>query len=304
MFKVNRLAPLWMMMLLVAGMSRLNLSGAAEVIQNIIPQGRIGGATYASHVEATTAYVAEGFFATIADVSTPAQPQVLGRIRLPRPAVDVSKSGSYCYVADSEAGLKIVDVSNPAAPTLAGTFATTQSTLTVDVGGSIAYLGTQVPDLELVDVSNPSSPAPLGTFPTLCYDVATSGTLAFVAAGTQGLRILNVSTPATPTQVGVYGSSGINVRGVVLRGSLAFLASNDTTPGLIIVDVSNPALPIFVGSAATASLPIGITLNGTHATVGEFGTGPPLTPPFNGVEVFDISNPAAPALTGSYKTGG
>ena len=62
------------------------------------------------------AYFGSGMALMVADVSDAAAPQVVGEIVLPGVIFNVAVSGSYAYVADDDAGLRVIDVSTPASP--------------------------------------------------------------------------------------------------------------------------------------------------------------------------------------------
>ncbi len=84
--------------------------------QNVELIGATGGAIYDVFVKGNIAYCAGGHGLSIFDVSDPTKPKILANVVLPAPAEDVYVSGSYAYVADEVAGLRVVDVSNPSSP--------------------------------------------------------------------------------------------------------------------------------------------------------------------------------------------
>jgi hypothetical protein len=104
----------------------------------------------------------------------------------------VAVSGSYAYVADWDAGLRVVDVSDLAHPQEEGFYDTPGSAWSVAVSGSYAYVADRGSGLRVVDVSDPANPFEEGFYvtPGEAFGVAVSGSYAYVAAGDYGLIIL------------------------------------------------------------------------------------------------------------------
>ena len=84
-------------------------------------------------------------------------------------ALGVGVSGSYAYVADDIAGLRIIDISNPASPTLVGTYNTSGNAAGVTVSGSYAYVADYAAGLHIIDIGNPANPTLVGTYATSGY---------------------------------------------------------------------------------------------------------------------------------------
>ncbi|RMI05015.1 MAG: hypothetical protein D6681_08745, partial [Calditrichaeota bacterium] len=66
------------------------------------------GPCYAAFVVGNTAYIGNGGAVEILDVSNPASPVPLGQAITPSVVSDIFVSGSQAYVADGEAGLRII----------------------------------------------------------------------------------------------------------------------------------------------------------------------------------------------------
>ena len=73
-------------------------------------------------------YVYSNFYGTspsalqIYDISNPELPVLIGEEPSPESAVDVAIAGSFAYIADREAGLRIVNISDSTAPVEVGLF--------------------------------------------------------------------------------------------------------------------------------------------------------------------------------------
>ena len=184
----------------------------------------------------------------------------------PGSAFDVDVVGNLVYVADGNAGLRIVDISNPVAPFEVGFLDTAGFAYGVDVVGDLAYVA-DGSLLRIIDVSGPSSPSEVGSFdtgdPGTPVKVEVVGNLAYVADGDTSLRILDVSSPAAPVEVGSFDATGF-VNDVEVEGTLAYLTiSAEEVPGLQVVDVSNPAAPVSFRVYASPGFPAGLDVSGT-----------------------------------------
>ena len=76
------------------------------------------GDTYDIAVSGSYAYVADGYYARIVDISDVSNPTEVGSYEVADYAQGVFISGNYLYVADSNAGLLILDVTDKTNPTL------------------------------------------------------------------------------------------------------------------------------------------------------------------------------------------
>jgi hypothetical protein len=79
----------------------------------------------------------------VVDVSTPSSPTEVGFYDTPGYANGVAVTGSYAYVADGSAGLRVVDVSTPSGPTEVGFYDTPGEAWGVAVAGGCAYVADQ-----------------------------------------------------------------------------------------------------------------------------------------------------------------
>jgi hypothetical protein len=183
-------------------------------------------------------------------------------------AYGVYVSGNYAYVADWDAGLRVIDVSNPSNPREVGYFVTPGLAWGVYVSGNYAYVADGGAGLRVIDVSNPSNPREVGYFdtPGLAYGVYVSGNYAYVADGLAGLRVIDVSNPSNPREVGYFDTPGYAF-GVYVSGNYAYVADWDA--GLRVIDVSNPSNPREVGYFDTPGLAYGVYVSGNYAYVAD-----------------------------------
>lgn len=194
--------------------------------------------------------------------------------------------------------------------------------------------------IDICDVSDPAKPVVIGGYDQLGGDdynparfLAVSGDYLFVSNGEeQLLQVLNVSNPAAPVLASQWLLSG-NARGIVLSGTTAFVGDNsgilytfniadpaaltlsasatignhlsgmalsgnylyiaDRNGYLTVADVSNPTAVAWVSSTTIAARASAMELEvaGGYVYVATLE---------EGVQIFDLVNPASPALVGRF----
>ena len=237
-------------------------------------------------------------------------------------------SGNYAFVADrNSTSLEIVDVTNPAAPVhksklpvFTGSVPTSVFVLgnfayvAITVGQS-GYSNTGVSGLEIVDISNPAVPVTIGSitdgtggasipYPLSVYVL---GNYAYLASSLGGevLEIVDVSNPTTPIHAGKLELSVAPVS-VFVSGDYAYLTYYSQPGGLLIVDISNPASPSVTGNiqdgyGSTPFLndPGQVYVSGNYAYVANTGNSESFYENNSGLEIVNVSNPAAPVHEGA-----
>ncbi len=185
------------------------------------------------------AYITDGEGLRILDVTDARHVHEVGFYKAPVYSEGVWVEGHYAYVADGQAGLRIVDVTNPAAPREVGAFALpnpeTRSFNAVKVVGSYAYLTGN--GFWVIDVSDPTASRQVGFYGVYSNVVDVQGNRAYLQANPAGLRILDVSNPAAPTLLATYVMSD-STADLQVVGRYAYLANYDQ--GLRVVDVADP----------------------------------------------------------------
>jgi hypothetical protein len=129
-------------------------------------------------------------------------------------------------------------------------------------------------------------------FPT--HAVAASGHLAFVASGSYGggaLDIVDIQNPRVPALLGRIEVDGY-VRRVAVVDNLALLSVESV--GLVVVDVSRPSNPVRIGTATMQFGGYGLAVAPKSAYVANY----------DGIQVIDLSDPAAPVVRGAVDTPG
>jgi len=285
---------LFLILLVIFAMCILSAGVVAADEVNLVFEGQFGGVTDAVAVSGSYAYVGQGESLVVLDISDPASPVQLGRMRTGGILEDVKVSGTYAYIADRENGLVVVDISDPATPFLAGHYDTAGNAKGVTVNGDYACVADYYNGLVVVDISDPTAPSLAGHYDTTdrAVEVTVSGEYAYVVDGYNGLVVVDISDPTAPSLSGHYHTAGYAL-GVTVSGDYAYVA--DESNGLVVVDISDPAAPSLSGHYHTAGYAYGVTVSGDYAYVADY---------YNGLVVVDISDPAAPSLSGHYDTAG
>lgn len=270
----------------------------------------------------------------VLSISNPKSPAQIATCPIAN-AWGVAVSGSYAYVCDSDSGLKVVSLANPASPAIVGSCPATGAS-EVTVNGQYAYVADPV-GLRIINIANPASPSLVGTCPiTNAGPIAVQGSLAFVTEmwhdDLSYVRVVNISNPSSPSIVGSHQLT--SAQGVAAKGSFVYVT--DWRYGIKVISVVDPADPILIdtipsfcvgspiidGSRAYAIdhaeglLVIDVTHPASFTPAGTCDLGKGLldieingpllyTLPdsldFRGMAIYEISDPLAPQLLGTYQ---
>jgi hypothetical protein len=249
-------------------------------------------------------------------------------------AIDIHIDGHLAYIADDLSGLQIVDVSDPERPSLVGLFDVvgTRETYTAEARDSFAFIGWWGSNrrfLRVLDVTDATSP--LFAAEESCrnppQDMVLHDSLLYCAEINQ-FQVFNVAQPREPVLVGSCASTDGNFFGLAVHDSFAYEASlygmwviNVARPDspfvvssgvgrnaagvaardtfvylpyvydtLLTYSVASPAQPRLLTSVKTGVWPSDIALGGSRGYIALNGG--------DGVETFDLSNPASPVSRG------
>lgn len=272
-----------------------NLNSVAVDGNNTTLIGRwANGPCYSTKIVGTTAYIGNGSYLDILNVSNPGSPIEMGKILLPSVVQDVIINGNYAYVADNEAGLRIINISNPNNPIETGYYDTGANASSVVVMGNYAYLADGWDGLRIINISDPVNPNEVGYYdtPYVAHSVVVNGDYAYIADGNSGLRVINVFDPSNPTEVGFLDTDG-DAAGVFIEGNYAYLT--DGPGGLRIIDIVDPSNPVEIGFYDTNNFARDVTVSGNFAYIADTGAG---------LRIIDITDKANPFEFGYFYTVG
>ncbi len=107
--------------------------------------------------------------------------------------------------------------------------------------------------------------------------------------------VLPLTEPRAPAPAGDTGAAvAIRAEDVAVVGTTIFVANSAAPNGLTIVDAADAGAPAVLGTAAVGG--------GTTSGVDVVGSRAYLAKSASGLQIFDVGNPAAPALLGSIGT--
>lgn len=247
----------------------------------------------------STAYLATGVALSgalvIADVSVPAAPVRIGRASIADAARGVAVFAGTAHVAASSLGLLAFDVSVPATPRRTDALVTGRETVAVASRGDIALVAERTSSgwSAVAAVATPGAPAryvglsvlefaettSVATIVDRCYVLRRDG-LTIVDAAAGPVNVLGSWRPADADFSAIAVSSG--------------LAAVGQAACIRLVDVVDPATPVEIGSACLGDgAVIDAALEGPILYVATGRT----------LDVFDVADPAAPALLVSFDAG-
>lgn len=240
----------------------------------------------------------------ILNVSDPARPVLEQTVPLQGYVNGVAISDSRACTVEVDAVetsggyLEIIDVSTPADAAVIGSLALPGRPVDVTVRGTTAYVAAQTAGVLLVDIADPAAPALLSSFDTSgsCYSVDVHGDLIVAGDGTRGSLILDARDPTALQRISGGFDNG-TVQGIGVWDTHLFSPGGDT--GLTVTDITQPAAPTVTGvlpPETRGSEPMdvkAVTVADSYLltveTTGSSGQ----------VRLFDLADPAAPALSSS-----
>ncbi|HEY0739467.1 MAG TPA: carbohydrate-binding protein [Herpetosiphonaceae bacterium] len=243
-------------------------------------------------------------------VTPAAEPTIehIGQVAAPQLDWLVS-AGTYAYGIDPAYKIHIIDVTQPDQPQHIGVYAAGWRAYSMKAVGQLLFVasdtgcsncyGANV--LRVVDLSNPAQPVEIGAYtePPGSGISGLAATTNYVYLNTyRDLTVLDVSNPAQPQRVGGAPSFSLGWAAEFSNGYVYALTEGGR---LNVFDVRNPAQPAPVveefGFYVADALDVAIDGNRFYASGGTC----PSQICSGYVRAVDISNPAQPALVGSYQ---
>lgn len=214
--------------------------------------------------------------------------------------MDVVRDGQHLYALQGR-NLIILSLENPAHPTVVGTLEDVGNLRQIAVRGPTAFITAREDGLFVVDVSQPARPRILSRYDTIEFatGIALADNFAFIACRWFGVEIVDISDASHLKHVSVM-RVGEAQSCEVSDGYLYAGAWEQRR--VAICDVRNPAAPKQVATVRLDGRGDGICVrNGIlYAAMGHHQPGDSLhieNPGYgrgNGMEVYDVSDPAHP----------
>jgi hypothetical protein len=236
--------------------------------------------------------------------------------------LNVATAGRYLYAIqnnqpdisrlpedDGEGCLYVLTCENPGRPSVIGKLSGLGNARQIEVCGNIVLVTAREDGLFIIDVADPANPRLLVHYDTIEFatGIACYGAVAMVACRQYGVEMIDISDPSSPRHVGIArvgeaqsidASNGYLYAGV--WGSLE----------VVICDIRNPAQPRIVSKIELDGRGDGVFVmdglcyvaTGHHGRTKEKPT--PESPQFgwgNGLEIYDVHDPANPRLLSRLK---
>jgi hypothetical protein len=225
---------------------------------------------------------------------------------------DMAATGTSVFVTTNEQTHEIesVNISNPAAPSLADEFNMAGNNIITNssIYGNIDYLIAKGLKIFAVDISSTTNPLLLDTYLTLNgipSDVIATKNYAYISSAdnTRELQVISTADPAHMSLADTLDLSGnTDANTLALYGTTTYVARLDgriypvnvTTP----TNVTN-STSFQIGSGVITANSMVAYSDGTNTYLAM------MTSDVNGeVKIFDVTNPASPALLKTFNIGG
>jgi len=216
------------------------------------------------------------------------------------PGMDVVRDGEHLFMLQGR-NLAVLSVRDPAQPKLVGKLKNVGNLRQIAVRDDIAYITARADGLFVIDVSDRTEPKLLSHYDSIEFatGIALDGQFAFVAQRWFGVEIVDISNPKKLHHVSV-ARVGEAQSCVVSDGYLYAGAWEECR--VAICDVRNPAKPKQVAEVELNGRGDGLWVEegilyaayGHHQPGSEMSLDDPRYGNGNGMEIYDVSNPAQP----------
>jgi len=228
----------------------------------------------------------------IIDISSPASPMLLGKIRCSGLGKYLDVSGNYAFLLSHNEGLRIIDILDPAQPQISGSYGIIDATTDICVMGEYAVIGVSGQRLKIVDISDPSNPTSLFEISSVAADrIASYGDYLYSIDD----NIFDVFYCDLPDSIRHTGSLIIDsdAQDIYALGSYVYVVEGDrwNNPRFEAINISDPESPFLAGSCTLPGSPVRVFAGSDYAYV---------TNGWFGLQVIDISEPGGPFLVGQY----
>ena len=200
----------------------------------------------------------------------------------------------------AERTLTVFNISDPAVPKRGGSYTFPEKIWGFQVVGFLIYAAVDFFGLGILDVSNMAAPTLLGSIktPGQAKGVAVFGTKALISDHMEGVDLVDLSSLTEPVALDSFYLDGYS-RDVAVSGSLAYAV--DAPTGLYVFDLSKPDPLEPLSTVQSARAPSSVEVPAasgaeTQDIVCIVGGG--------FLQVYDVSNPAAPVKTVEFRTPG
>ncbi|MCX7037719.1 MAG: hypothetical protein NT005_01030 [Spirochaetes bacterium] len=292
-------------------------------VQDAITNLPTGGLPHRVKVSGSYAYVAAGTAGLIVlDVADPRSPLIVATVATTN-AKDVALYGNYAYVADGLGGMKVIDIQTPTAPVLVTsatkTWANVDAIAIAAAGGLPDHVfvldGYSGTNIHVFDVGDPSNPVQQTTYTNASYhfsDVAAkyiSPTYTFVylttgSFGTEAgfLETYWWSNDTSIHNYNVYTNAAYYPARVTVSGNYAYVLCKKPAT------LEFPYYKVFTFDIYPSTFgykgETGETIGDCMDIAASTSAGKAYAATNRGLQLIDVSTPAAPSLADYWDTPG
>ena len=243
--------------------------------------------------------------ATVVDVTDIYHPVELGDLTLTGYPRRLVVRDSIAYIANYD-GLAIVSIADPARPVQLAQTTTSYYTYKVAVKDTCAYVAEREWNpyhgtLLIYGITDPRQPHLLGSYSTNGGGVEavahTIGRYCYVVSQGWNLNefaIINVENPSSPYRVSGLAISGYPID-VDAAGEYCFALMTSPNQRIDVISVADTLAPALVGTVPLNSSVRALYVREPYLFLSYY---------YDGVEVYDISNPTTPRAVARYNTPG
>jgi hypothetical protein len=254
------------------------------------------GPIFSLNVQGTYAFIGSGSAFTVADVSDPQNPQVLGHCHTTDCITYILPFGNVCYAGNNALGIAVIDISDLSQPVVTDyLFPGEVPGYSPVIIGSIGYFPRGSSGMTLMDLSDPLHPAQLTSWNQAGHDFSIDAeykdSILYLTDRTGGIYRLNMNNNP-PTTIDNYKISGWNFLECATDSQKKFLfvtgykttaLTNDTMKLLAfnILDSVN-FIPVGEFNYKVYSSPLDLKINNDRAYIASWS---------DGALVINVSNP-------------
>lgn len=201
---------------------------------------------------------------------------------MPAPVEALEIAGERAYVADGDAGLKILSLERPFVPKTLGTLEIPNDAVDLAVDGDRVVVADRIGSLHLVSCEDPRHPSLRHAyeFGSRIVDIVAAGGYAYAVVEDSLLFVAPLEPPLVQNSVPLPGQPSC----LVLAGDYLYVGTCDGR--VFVVDIREPALPRYVGAVSAGGCPRTIAVGDGYAyLVGDENSG---------LVALDLSDPALP----------
>lgn len=263
----------------------------------------IGGTCYGFDIQGNIAYIGEGIYFTVLDISDKANPVILARLKTEDLVYKIAVQGNYAYMANCRKGIKVIDISNPSNPQIVNSLYFNGRIQNLCVSGNFLYIVYYF-YIYIYDITNPAEPICIKRYKdSSSYNIGkivVKNGLLYINKGLS-FDIYDVSDPLNPQRLGgylYYPKYEYNEQ--FLLSDTFFV--NDTTAYclmngfLFILDIRYPTKVIRLSRTSISN-----TANFGYGSVFVEGNIAYIADTVSKILLYDISNPQYPKYLTSIK---